>query len=249
MNIEKVKEKIYYQGFDKDLYPELDKQIADGVTDITLVKTLKIDDIEVDYRLNINNDIDKGELYFNNWDIYFKKSGGEEIEHTFSTNRMITAMEGFRMAFYGDKVSVYKTLYKDDAPYNTWLSLAIDKPKDDFGNYLYNSFHQNYYQDKPFDLKNELKDFTHQVKELEEPKNIARFERDLKKAKLPVVTILTGGHEVQGFLGINPAKGEVVLYDVNFNLIETKAQEIKSKQLDEPNPDKDEKKKSPGLSE
>lgn len=224
MTIEKVKEKIYYQGFEQDLYPELDKQIAEGVEDITLVKSMKIDDIAVDYHLHIKNDIENEALYFNKYDLSFKMPDGEEREHTFSTNRMITAKEGYRMLRFGDKVSVHKTLYKENESYNTWLSLATDKPKDEYGNYEYNSFHENYYLKNPFDLRTELKNLVIPIKELEERNNLPRFEKALTKANLIPITMLMDGKEVEGLLGVDPEKGQAVLYNAKFELVESQRQ-------------------------
>lgn len=245
MDIEKVKEKLYFLGFEQDLFADLDKQVAVGMSEITLQKSLKIDDIDVDYRLHIKNDLENQALYFNKFDLHFKLPNGEEREHTFSTTRMITAMEGFRMALHGDKVSVYKTLYKDDVPYNTWLSLSTDKPKDENGNFQYNSYHENYYKKEPFNIQSELKNLDFPVTELENQENLDRFEKSLKKAKLIPVHISVDGRRNPGFLGVNPEKGRLALYDVDLKLLVGNKQEIKSNKIDQATPQAEEVKKKP----
>lgn len=219
MNIEEVKESIYRKGFEQDLYPELEKEIAAGNPEIILGKTQKVDEDEVSFKLHIRNDIENEQIYFNKIEVLLKQANGEEREHKFSTDKKITAMEAYRMMKFGDKVSVNKDLYKDGQSYNTWLSLAVDKEKDENGNYQYNSYHQNYYAQYPFNLREELGKLPVPVKQLENPGNLEWIEKSLKKANLIPVAIMLNGVETSGFLGVNPEKGKVVLYDTDLNLV------------------------------
>ena len=248
MTIEQIEESLFRKGFGKELNAELGKQVSSGNSEIKLAHSVAVEKDEIRYTIHIKNDIENDQLYLNKFDAALKPADSlEEVrEHTFSSERMITAMEAYRMLKHGDKVAVNKDLFKDGEKYNTWLSLDLNQPKDEYGNYHVNSYHQNYYIYHPFNVKEQLGKVSLPVKQLENPGSYESMGKSLKKANLIPVDVILNGREQKGYLGVDPAHGQVVLYDSKMQLIKDNIQKQENSQNITATPGNEEVKKSPG---
>jgi hypothetical protein len=222
--VEKMDEKHFRKGFDTHLNEEYRKQLASGEPEFTIghqVTSTKDAD-EMTYLLSYRRDDEKGEVYLNTIHASLKSNDFEGVrEHTFTDASMITAGEMQRMLKYGEKVSVYKSLFnKENQPYNAWLSINVNGAKNDYGDYPANSYHDNYFKKEPFVIAEELKRLTVPVKEAEMPAEIEKMEKVFKKANLYEATILHNGAEAKGFLSVNPGQRRIDVLDGNLQLIE-----------------------------
>jgi hypothetical protein len=192
----------------------MDKAGKSGKPEFQLEHAVKINQDEVSYKLHFRRDEERDKVYFNKYDVAITNPDGKVTEHTFPTEKLITAMEAYRLLTHGELVAVNKNLYnKEGQQYNTWISVDVNGKKDDFNNYPVNTYHENYYQKQPFELKDSLKKLPVPVKELENPQTLERIEKSLKKANLVPVTIMVNGEQTSGTLAVNPKIGRVDLYD------------------------------------
>lgn len=232
-NLDKLIETLYRKGFGEGLNEELKAKMLSGSPEFILEHMTTIGKDEVGYRLHFRRDDDpeKDKVYFNNYDAAIFKNAdapGEVREHNFPADKMITAMEAYRMLKHGDLVAVNKNLFnKEGNQYNTWISIDIEGEKDERGNYPVNTYHENYYKKQPFVIGEALKNLPVPVKELGNPQTVANIEKALQKANLVEVIIKLNGAETNAFLSVNPAKGRIDLYDQNLQLIEGQQQETK----------------------
>jgi hypothetical protein len=245
MNIDELKESLYRKGFGESLNAPLEEQIKSGKPEFQLEYAVKIGEDEVNYKLHFRRDEERDKVYFNKYDVAISSPDGKVQEHTFPTEKLITAMEAYRMLKYGELVAVNKTLYnKEGQQYNAWMSLDVNGKKDDYNNYPVNTYHENYYQKQPFELKGSLKKLPVPVKELENPQTIERIEKSLKKANLVPVTMMVNGEQTSGTLSVNPKIGRVDLYDQGMRLVEKQQQKAELK-AETPGQNQDDLKKKP----
>src|ERR1700748_1599377 len=185
-NLEKHKESLYRKGFGTELNEQLEQRIAEGKPEFFLEHFVSIKGDDMGYRLHFRKDDEKPIYYFNSIDAaLLKNSDGQDgiREHNFPTDKLISATEMHRMLKYGELVAVNKNLFnKEGQQYNTWLSLDLKSPKDEYGNYHVNSYHENYYKKYPFDLKEQLASPPVAVQELEKAGFRDNIEKSLKKA-------------------------------------------------------------------
>jgi len=229
-NLEKLQEALYRKGFGKELNAELEKQMESGKPEFILEHFTKIDNDEVGYRLHFRRDDDpeKDKVYLNSYDAAILKNAdapGEIREHNFQADKLITAMEAYRMLKHGDLVAVNKTLFnKEGEKYNTWLSIDVKGQKDEYGNYPVSSYHENYYRKQPFIIRDELEKLPVPVKELENKLKFGDFEKALMKANLVHVTIMLGGKQQPGILAVNAKVGKIDVYDAKMQLVEQQSE-------------------------
>jgi hypothetical protein len=230
MNLEELKESLYRKGFGESLNAPLEEQIKSGKAEFQLEHAVKIGEDEVSYKLHFRRDEHRDKVYFNKYDAAISSPDGKVQEHTFPTEKLITAMEAYRMLKHGELVAVNKNLYnKEGQQYNTWISLDSGGKKDEYNNYPMNTYHENYYQKQPFELKDSLKKLPVPVKELENPQTLERIEKSLKKANLVPVTMMVNGEQTSGTLAVNPKIGRVDLYDQDMRLVEKQQQKTELK--------------------
>lgn len=233
LNKEDLEEKIYRKGFPREMIADVQSAVTAGNTDIALEHQVKIKDDDVVYRLNFRYDAENQKAYLNSFDAAIMASPdfqGTRM-HNFPDHQLITATEAHRMLKYGELVAVNKTLYnKEGEQYHTWLSLDVKAAKDEYNNYPVNSYHENYFTkklDTTIDFLTEaLKHPAVPVKELENPSYLANIEKALKKANLYSVTIMVGGQETQGFLGVNPEAAKLNVYDNQLKLVQASDQKL-----------------------
>lgn len=240
-NFDENTEKLYRKGFGTALNAELEEQIKSGKPEFALEHRVTVGEDEMGYRLHYRRDAnpEKDKVYLNTMDAALLKNAdapGEIREHTFPADWLITAAEAHRMLKHGDKVAVNKNLFnKEREKYNTWISIDVKSPKDEYGNYPVNSYHENYYKKEPFVLQDALKNVAVPVKELGSVQNRDTIEKALKKANLVHVTIMHNGAEQPGLLSVNPKAGRIDVYDKNMQLIENQQQAQQKAQTPENN--------------
>lgn len=227
-NFEKLCTELFYRGFGESLNVELGQRMSRPGTEFSIEHRVAIEGDQMDYRLNFRKDDNLDKYYFNTIDTSLLKNGdqpGQELTHSFPANSLVTATEMHHMLKYGLLVAVNKNLFnKKGEPYNTWVSLDTASPKDDFGNYNRKSFHQNYFVKDPFDVQQALKNLSVPVKELEQKFKLGDYEKILKKANLPEVTIMVNGIETKGYLSVNPEERRIDVYDANMKIVERQDQ-------------------------
>jgi hypothetical protein len=229
-NLTDLKEKLYRKGFGTFLNDGLESNVRDGNTDFALPYNIEIEKDEMAYKVHFRMDYETRKGYLNNIEgalLENKAAPGEIRKHTFPSEKLTTAGEIYRMLKYGDLVAVNKTLFnKEGVQYNTWLSLDIKGEKDEYGNYPVLSYHENYYKNKPFDIKEQLSCLHVKVKELEDKYALDNYEKALKKANLIAVTISHNSRELPGMLAVNPKAGIIDVYDDRMVLIERQQQTV-----------------------
>ncbi|AOM80077.1 hypothetical protein [Pedobacter steynii] len=227
-NFEKLKKELFYRGFGEGLNNELGEKMSRSGPEFAIEHQVGIEGDQMAYRLNFRKDDNADKYYFNTIDTSLLKNGdqpGQELTHSFPANSLVTATEMHHMLKHGLLVAVNKTLFnKEGEAYNTWASIDINGPKDDFGNYPRKTYHQNYFAKQPFDVQQALQDLAVPVKELEQKFKLGDYEKALKKANLPEVTIMVNGVESKGYLSVNPGERRIDVYDANMKIVQRQEQ-------------------------
>lgn len=124
------------------------------------------------------------------------------------------------MLKFGELVAVNKDLYnKDSQLYNAWLQLDLET-KDGNGNYVMNTFHQNYYQKNPFDIQKDLQRLDRFIPVLSKKSALEKFGKKLKKAFLVAAYGTIGDKHIPVLLSVNPKEGLIDVFDRQMNLID-----------------------------
>lgn len=237
-NLEKLKDQLYRKGFGSDHTQELEEKIFSGVPEFTIehYTTMKNGD-QMGYQLHFARSKKDDEIYFNSYTAGLLKNmdkPGEIREHTFPTKFMITAAEAYRMLKYGLDVAVNKNIYpkeKEGVKYNTWISLDLQGPKNEYGNYPEKTYHQNYYGGEPFLPTEALKKFKTPIKEVQYAMQLAGLDEKLRKANIVTVLYKDRDEERTGTIIIVPKKQGAILRDHAGNVVEMVS--IPRKNLDE----------------
>lgn len=242
---------LYKKGFGTLMNEELKEKMAAGRPEFFTECTMEVERGEnqpkdqLNFRVHWRRDDDpqKDKVYLNSFDIMIKSPDFTGIrQQNIAAGSMITALEAYRMLKYGDQVAVNKDLYnKEGQPYNTWISIDVAAPKDEYGNYPLKTFHENYYSKHPFDLREVLKNLPVEIKGLQSAEGLERTARMLEKAHLVHTSIKQDGQWTSGHLAVNPAKAEVCIYDKQMQLISV--QQAKPDQSPSQNAAEDVKKK------
>lgn len=229
-NFEKLSKELYYRGFGEGLNDELGEKMSRAGAEFAIEHQVAIAGDNMAYRLNFRKDDNEDKYYFNTMDTSLLRSGdrpGQELTHSFPANSLVTAAEMHRMLKHGLLVAVNKDLYnKKGEAFNTWLSLDTAGPKDDFGNFPRKTYHENYFAKRPFDIQDALQALAVPVKELEQKFKLGDYEKALKKANLPEVTIMVNGVESKGYLSVNPGERRIDVYDTDMKLVIQQQQAI-----------------------
>lgn len=227
--MESLREALKYRGFGDSMNAELEQQMKSGAADFQLFHGTKIGNDDISFRLHFRKDNNEDRYYFNKFDTLLQPAGkpDQAFEHTFYADQHITAKEAYNLLTYGEKTAVYKTLYnKENEPYNAWITLDVNGQKDKSNNFPLNKYHDSYYKKQPFVLKEELKNLSVPVKEIEEGRYLDNMERSLKRGNAVNVTIMHNGQEQAGILLVNAKAGRVDVYDDSMQLTEKKAQTV-----------------------
>lgn len=219
VNVKEVEEQIYRKGFPKELINELLSQAEQGISEpkIPFSETEGVDSLN--YQINFRIDENSSKAYLNSFDLSMT-SPDIQRAHSFSNYHRITAKEAYRMLKFGEMVSVNKDLFdKDSQKYNTWLQLDLES-KDGNGKYVMNSFHQNYYQKHPFELRADLQRLVRLIPSLAKTGELEKIEKKLKKAYLVAANGVVGQKTIPLLLSVNPKEGLIDVYDRKMELLD-----------------------------
>lgn len=224
-NFEKIAGRLEKLGFGSDVKVQLQQQMESGVPSFSIQEEKEDRGNKVGYLLNLKRDRNRDYYYFNSTTAALLAVNGKELqeirEHNFPATWYVNAGEMMRMLLHGDKVSVHKKMFnKEGNAYQSYFSIDINGAKDDYGNFPVNSYHENYFREKPFDLGVLLKNLSPFVKELGTADGITKYERMLQAAFLPKATYITDNGVQAGHLSLHPGDREVNILDKQLQVVE-----------------------------
>ncbi|MFC0263710.1 MULTISPECIES: hypothetical protein [Cyclobacteriaceae] len=203
-NLEFLKDKLKYSGFDPELIQEMEKQIEKGLKEFQLQRTMEIEGSKVDFNLHFNKS-DTSEMYFfNKTDVTLNPTmeNGAAVNHTFYQNQNISAKEAFNLL---QGRAVNKTLFnKEGHSYQAWLQLDL-KEKDKNNNYTVNQYHENYGYN--------LKDLIGQLPVKLDERQGEWLEKSLQKGNRHGVAMEMDGKKERIYVEANPQYKTLNFYD------------------------------------
>jgi hypothetical protein len=150
-NLKFLQDRLFYLGTEKRLYPELEKNIAEGKPEFKLPYSNHYDKDKLSADLHFRKS-DTQDMYFlNRYDATLQKPGQESRSQTFylDNGKGVTMKEAFNLL---DGRSVNKELKnKEGVVYNAWIKLDLNN-KDEKGNAKMLQYHKNYGYDLPTEL-------------------------------------------------------------------------------------------------
>lgn len=229
-NAKDLQDAIKYTGYPDSVYDKVISAIQAGNNQPVIEHFAILDNKdEMRYKLHFRKAEDLAKVYFNKIEAGLLKnidSPGDNREHTFSMDKHITATEAYHMLKHGDKVAVNKNLFnKEGQKYNTWILIDVSGPKDEYNNYPVQTYHQNYFIKKPFDIISALKALPFPIKELQQQDDFVKMEKALRKAKLPEVMMVVDGQEQRAYLSVNPKERRIDIYDADMQLLQVKQEQ------------------------
>lgn len=235
-NLDYLKEKLKFTGFEDKANEALEKHIRSGKDEFQIPVKLEMEgrDMVVDLHFRKSNTADR--YFFNKYDVVLTNQD-ERIapkSHTFYQNQGVTAKEAFNLL---EGRAVHKNLLnQDNEPYKAWIQLDLGQ-KEPNGNFKINTYHENY----GFDLKKSLENLP--VKELQDQNKSEWLIKALSKGNVyPVVMEIKGKEEVM-FLEANPRFKSVNIYNAQMQSVKTKDLKLDSAVRQEESPEVEGKKK------
>jgi hypothetical protein len=150
-NLKFLQDRLFYLGTEKKLFPELEKNMAEGKPEFTLPFSNQYDQDKLNVNLHFRKS-DQTELYFlNRYDATLQKPGGAGVSRSFKleNGKGMTMKEAYNLL---DGRAVNKDLKnKEGVTYNAWVKLDFAS-KDEAGQAKILQYHKNY----GFDLQAEL---------------------------------------------------------------------------------------------
>lgn len=203
-NLEFLKEKLKYSGFDPELIQQMEKQMEKGLKEFQLQRTMEIEGNKVDFNLHFNKSDTSEKYFFNKTDVTLHPSmeNGAAVSHTFYQNQNISAKEAFNLL---QGRAVDKTLFnKEGQSYKAWLQLDL-KDKDVGNNYRVNQYHENYGYN--------LKDLIGQLPVKLDERQAEWLEKSLQKGNRHGVAIELEGKTEKIYVEANPQFKTFNFYD------------------------------------
>lgn len=205
-NLDYLKTNVRNHGFGEALGPEIEAQLAKGVSEFSLQHKAEVNKREIEATLHFGKS-DKSDLYFfNKYDVRLKNEKDETMAQTFYINKGwgVTLKEAYNLL---NGRAVYKELTpKEGDKYHAWVQLDFSA-KDKHGNYERKQYHQNY----GYDLKEALSYYP--VKEMNKPEESQTLIKSLEKGNVQMVTLQLPDKEIKVFIEANPQYKTVTLYD------------------------------------
>lgn len=211
-NLEYLKNNLKYHGFGEALNPELEKNIASGVTVFTLQHSVDFNNRKMDATLFFRKGDQNDMYFFNKYEAKLSKGDSKEFDQTIyiDKGKGFTIKEAFNLL---DGRSVNKDMVNAQGQqYNAWVKLDFEN-KNENGNYVMQKYHENY----GYNLEKALSN--RPVKELDDPTQKDDLMRSLKKGNLQAVTDQNGERL---FMTAEPESGKankIGLYDKHFKAI------------------------------
>ncbi|QDH81183.1 hypothetical protein FKX85_19975 [Echinicola soli] len=213
-NLEYLKEKLKFTGFDTDLNAALEKQIKAGNQAFQLPHSMEIEGKKMDFSLHFRKSNTSERYFLNKYDASLQNPNPEisPKQHTFYNNQSVTAKEAFNLL---EGRAVKKgMLNADNEPYQAWMQLDFAE-KDKNNNFKIESYHENY----GFDSKEALSKLP--IKELQDPTKTEWMLKAFEKGNVYPVTMEKGGKEEIMYVSANPKFKSVNVYDVEMKMVKT----------------------------
>ena len=204
-NLKFLQDRLFYLGTEKKLYPELEKNMAEGKPEFQLSFSNQYDKDKLTASLQFRKSENADMYFLNRYEATLQKPAQESKFQTFylDNGRGITMKEAYNLL---DGRSVNKDLKnKEGAPYNAWVKLDFEN-KDARGNAKLLQYHKNY----GYDLNQELARLPLFPMAAEELKRVVT---SLEKGNVQEVKV----HGVEGrqsvYLAANPQFKTLNLFD------------------------------------
>ena len=208
---EYLNNQMKYLGFG-DNYKETIQQHLDKAEKGFQIKTTSdrvMDGNQVDFAVNFNKS-EKGGVFLNSFDARLITQDGEERSHNFKLN--FTAKEAMNL-LEGRAVKTEFTNSKTSEPFESFVRLKFNEPKNEYDNYKL-EFHK----------ANEID--TAKIVELsglkfEKPEYKDFVIKSLEKGNITNVKFTHEGNEIEGKAVLNPQYKNLNLYDKEMNRLNT----------------------------
>jgi len=215
-NYETLKISLEIRGFGEETIKSLKEAMTKGNEEIRLSETFEDNGLTMQAEPVFNKHKEYDHYFFNRIDATLFQ--GDEIlaQSSVRASWMVKAEELMRMLTYGDKVAVYKKDIQnfERNKFNAYISVLPDRARDENGNTILNSYHDNYYSKQPFDLREKLLARADQFPEINEG-TVDKLVQQLQHAELVTLTGKSGDTEFEAIFGINAKKGDVHILDGN----------------------------------
>ncbi|MCH7415270.1 hypothetical protein MM213_17350 [Belliella sp. R4-6] len=213
-NLDYLKERLKYSGFEDKLNADLEKQIKAGNEGFQLPIKLNFEEKNMDFNLHFKKSNQNERYFFNKMEVMLHNINPAipMKEHTFYQNQGVTAKEAYNLL---EGRSVEKSLLNsENEPYKAWLQLDLSQ-KEENGNFKLNQYHENY----GFDLKKELGNLP--IKELQDENKAEWLVKAVSKGNTYPVTMQKDGKEEIMFIEANPKFKSVNVYDAQMRTVKT----------------------------
>ncbi|UCS92424.1 hypothetical protein KZP23_17225 [Echinicola marina] len=214
-NLDYLKEKLKYTGFDTDLNSALEKNIKANMEAFNLPHSMEIDGRKMDFNLHFRKSNTSERYFLNKYDASLHNANPEIApkDHTFYNNQSITAKEAFNLL---EGRAVKKgMLNAEKEPYQAWVQLDFTE-KDKNNNFKIDSYHENY----GYDSKEALAKLP--IKELQDPTKSEWMIKAFEKGNVYPVTMEKGGKEEIMYVSANPKFKSVNVMDAEMKMVKTK---------------------------
>ena len=213
-----LKTQLKYLGFGEGekLHKDLEKGLNSQEKQFSIITSSDkaLPGNKIDYAINFNKS-ENGGVFLNSYDATLNNSKGETVSQNFKIGKdnSFTAKEALNL-LEGRSVKIEFTNPKTDQKETSFVQLNLAEKKNEYGNYNFQSFHQNYGVDTEkiveksniiFD-KPEYKDNT--IKNLEKG-NIVNVKFEMKD------------NVIEGKAVLNPQYKNLSLYDNEMNRVNT----------------------------
>ena len=210
-NLKYLKDNIKYLGFGEKLFPELQKNLEEGLPQFQLKVSTEFNEDKIGAELHFKKSETNDMYFLNRYDATLEKSDGKKLSQPFYLNKGngITIKEAYNLL---NGRSVNKDLTnKEGEKYNAWIQLDLTH-KNERGNYDPKQFHKNY----GYDLEQSLSKFP--IKELTNVEQKDMLIKSLEKGNLQSVTFEHKGKEQKMYVEANPQLKTINIYDTSMKL-------------------------------
>lgn len=212
-NLAFVKDNFKYLGMPEHLGADFEKAIKDQPETVTLTARIEHYNSNLDMTLHLKKGNE--DMYFLNKYDATLSNGQPDQDKTqafyLDNGRGITAKEAFNML---EGRAVFKELRtKEKEPYQAWLQIDFESPKNENNNYSLHKYGANY----GYDLEKSLTRFN--IKDLENPEAKEKLIKSLEKGNLQQVTTEKDGQASKHYISANPQYKTINVYNENQKLI------------------------------
>lgn len=210
-NLQYLKDNIKYLGFGEKLFPDLQKNMEQGLPEFQLKISTEFHNDKIGAELHFRKSETNDMYFLNRYDATLKKPDGKELSQPFQLNKGngVTVKEAYNM-LNGRAVNK-DLLNKEGQKFNVWLQLDFTQ-KNERGNYETNKFYENY----GYNLEYAVSKFA--IKELTDKEQKEALIKSLQKGNLQSATFEVNGKEQRMFIEANPKLKTINIYDTTMKL-------------------------------